>query len=177
MILRKPYAFLIKHFQKINMLLLILSIFIYSDVSKFSKFAKNYVNYGLYNPQVDSISNYFNYYIVLAFLVIFALCTILVILLKRKDKPFISYILILAANIYSFCILTYANNYFTYKASKGFRLVTAKAISDLSFIATIPYYIIFIILVIRALGIDLKSFGFQEDKEFIEVNEEDREEV
>ena len=177
MILRKPYAFLIKHFQKINMLLLILSIFIYSDVSKFSKFAKNYVNYGLYNPKVDAISNYFNSYIVLAFLMIFISCIILIILLKRKDKPILSYILMLVANLYSFGILIYANNYFTYKALKGFRLVTARTISDLSFIATLPYYIIFIILVIRALGIDLKSFGFQDDKELFDVEEADREEV
>ena len=33
------------------------------------------------------------------------------------------------------------------------------------------------ILIIRSIGLDLKSFGFQEDKEFIEINEADREEV
>ena len=34
-----------------------------------------------------------------------------------------------------------------------------------------------LILLIRTLGIDLKNFGFQEDKEFMEISEADREEV
>jgi len=177
MILRKPYAFLIKHFQKINMLLLILVLFLYNDASKFSKFAKKYVAGGFYNEKIDSISNYFNIYIVLAFILVFIICTILIILLKKKDKPYISYILIVVANLYSFILLIYSNNYFTYKAMDGFKIVTAKVISDLSFIGTLLYYPLLIILVIRALGIDLKSFGFQEDKEYLEINEADREEV
>lgn len=177
MILRKPYAFLIKHFQKINMLLLVLVLFLYNDASKFSKFAKGYATGGFYNEKIDSIANYFNFYIVLAFILVFVICAILIVLLKKKDKPYISYILVLVANLYSFILLIYANNYFTYKAMEGFKLVTAKVISDLSFIGTLLYYPLLIILVIRALGIDLKSFGFQEDKEFLEANEEDREEV
>ncbi len=177
MILRKPYAFLIKHFQKINMLLLILVLFAYNDISKFSKFAKNYVNAGYYDEKVNAISNYFNTSIVLAFLLILIISVILIVLLKKKDKPFISYILIAVVNLYTFGILIYGNNYFKYKAMDGFKLVTAKIMSDLSFIATILYYPLMIILIIRALGIDLKSFGFQEDREYLEANEEDREEV
>ncbi len=177
MILRKPYAFLIKHFKKINLLLLILILFIYNNATKFSRFTKNYVDIQIYNEKIDSISNYFNTTLVLSFLLVFIISMILIVLLKKKDKPYISYILVFIANMYSFGLLIYSNNYFKYKANDGFKIVNAKVISDLGFIATLLYYPLLVILIIRTLGIDLKSFGFQEDKEYIDINDEDREEV
>ena len=177
MILRKPYAFLIKYFRRINILLLGLVLFAFYRMSKFSQFAKNYVNTGMYNSQIDSINNYFNSYIVLDFIAIFLISVVLIYLLKKKEKPIIGYTMTFIFNLYNFIFLIYVNNFFTYKALDGFKLVTAKVISDLSFIGVILYYPLLIILLIRSLGIDLRSFGFREDKEYLEVSEEDREEV
>lgn len=177
MILRKPYAFLIKYFQKINILLLALVLFIFYKTMKFHQFAKNYQSSNIYNEKIDSISNYFNKYTILAFIAIIIISTILAYLLRKKDKPYISYLLIIFVNIFTFGLLIYANNFFTYTAFKGFKIVNAKMMSDLSFIANFLYYPLIFILLIRSLGIDLNSFGFQEDKEFVEISEEDREEV
>ena len=177
MILRKPYALLIKYFQKINIILLVRITFIFYKTMRFHQFAKNYLSSNVYNSTIDSISNYVNKYVVLAFLFVFIISIVLAYLLRKKDKPYISYLIIIAVNVFAFGILLYANNFFTYTALKGFKIVNAKMMSDLSFIANILYYPLIFILLIRSLGIDLNSFGFQEDKEFIEINEEDREEV
>jgi len=144
---------------------------------KFHQFAKNYLSTTIYNSKIDSISNYINGYVVLAFILVFIVCGILIFLLRRKDKPYFAYILVVIVNIFAFALLLYSSNFFAYKALEGFKIVTAKTINDLSLIANILYYPLILILLIRSLGIDLKNFGFQEDKEFIEINEEDREEV
>lgn len=177
MILRKPYAFLIKYFQKINIILLALILFIFYKTMKFHQFAKNYLSTNIYNAKIDDIGNYFNKYTILAFLLVFIISAILAYLLRKKDKPYISYLLIIFVNVFAFGLLIYANNFFTYTAFKGFKIVNAKMMSDLSFIGNILYYPLIFILLIRSLGIDLKNFGFQEDKEFVEISEEDREEV
>ncbi len=177
MILRKPYAFLIRYFQRINILLLGLVLYLFYKTMKFHQFAKNYLASNVYNDKIDAIGNYFNKYTILAFLFVFIISTILIYLLRRKDKPYFSYVLIVIVNLFAFILLVYSNNFFTYKAIEGFKIVSAKTISDLSLIANILYYPLLLILLIRSLGIDLKNFGFQEDKEFIEINEEDREEV
>lgn len=177
MILRKPYAFLIKYFQRINIVLLGLVLYLFYKTMRFHQFAKNYLATNVYNSKIDAIANYFNTYTVLAFLFVFIISIILIYLLRKKDKPYISYILIVIVNAFAFILLIYANNFFTYKALEGFKIVSAKTISDLSLIANILYYPLLLILLIRSLGIDLKSFGFQEDKEFIEISDEDREEV
>ena len=77
MILRKPYAFLIKYFQRINIILLVAVLFSFYSVSKFHQFTKNYVQTGIYNSQIDAISNYVNFYVIIAFIVIFIISSIL----------------------------------------------------------------------------------------------------
>ena len=177
MILRKPYAFLIKYFRRINIVLLALVLFVFMRTGDFHQFAKGYLETNVYNYKIDAISNYVNGYVIFAFIAIFLICGLLIFLLKLKDKPFISYIIIAVVNLFSFVLLMYSNNYFTFTATKEFKIVTAKTISDLSMIANVLYYPIILILLIRAIGIDLKSFGFQEDKDFVEINEDDREEI
>lgn len=177
MILRKPYAFLIKYFQRINLILLVLVGFIFYKTFKLHQFTRNYVNTTVYNNVVDSISKYTNIYTYLAFFAVIAICLVLIYLLNMKKKPISSYVFIVGVNILVLIYYLYVGNYFTYKAVNGFNLITARVINDLSLIVTLPYYILIFLLLIRSIGIDLKNFGFQEDKEFIEISESDREEV
>ena len=57
MILRKPYAFLIKNFRKINIFILLLSLFVYVKTLDLISFTRNYAATGVYN-ELDLISNY-----------------------------------------------------------------------------------------------------------------------
>lgn len=177
MILRKPYAFLIKYFQKINILLLLLVGYVFYQNLQLHQFVKNYLETSVYNPTIDSINNYTNGYVYLAFVVILVMSAVLIYLLRYKDKPYASYVYILIANFITFAFFLYTDNYFTYQVVEGYNLVAIKVVKDLLFISTLPYYPMIFILLIRSIGIDLKNFGFQEDKEFVKINEEDREEV
>lgn len=177
MILRKPYAFLIKNFKKINFILLALVIFIlWKDLNLYS-FIKDCIQTGIYNTMLDSINNYINIFSILSFILIFIISGILAYLLKYKDKPYLIYILILINNLITLILFIYTKYYFTTTVSAEFDLAALLIVRDLIFISTIPYYPIIFILIIRSIGLDLKKFGFGEDKDFININEEDREEV
>ena len=82
MILRKPYAFLIKYFQRINIFLLLLVGFIFYKNLELYQFVSGYLATGVYNTLIDSISNYVNIYVYLAFILILVICLILAYLLK-----------------------------------------------------------------------------------------------
>ena len=43
---------------------------------------------------------------------------------------------------------------------------------DLLFIAYIPQFAVFLLLILRTLGIDLNRFGFKNDKEYLEIKED-----
>lgn len=177
MILRKPYAFLIKNFRKINLVLLALIIFIlWKDLNLYS-FIKDYIQTGIYNTMLDSINNYVNIVSILSLLFIFIISGVLAYLLKYKNKPYLAYVLILINNLITFVLTIYTKYYFTTTTIGEFDLTSLLIVRDLIFISTIPYYPIIFLLVIRSIGIDLKKFGFGEDKDFININEEDREEV
>ena len=152
-------------------------MFVFIKNIQIHQFVTDYLSTGIYNSGIDSISSYANFYVYFAFLVIIIGSGILAYLLRYKDKPYASYIFILLVNLITFVFFIYANNYFSYTAVKGFELVSAKVVKDLLFISMIPYYPMLFILIIRSIGIDLKNFGFQEDKDFVQVDDADNEEV
>lgn len=177
MILRKPYAFLIKNFKKINILLLALVIFIaYKDVSLYG-FLRDYASTGIYNETLDSISNYINVLGYLALIFIFLISGVLAYLLKYKNKPYASYLYILISNILTFALFLYVHNYFNLNGTNGYSTELSRNMMYVTLVTVIPYAFTILLLLIRSMGLDLKKFGFGEDKEFLETSEEDREEV
>lgn len=177
MILRKPYAFLIKYFRRINIILFLLVGFMFYTNLQTYQFAHDYVSTGVYNVLLDSINNYINIYVYLAAIATIVISGILVYLLRYKDKPYATYLFILGLNLVTLILFIYTHNYFTYTAINGFKLVNAKLIQDLLFISSLPYYVVIFLLIIRCIGLDLKNFGFEHDGDVAEISEEDREEV
>lgn len=177
MIIRKPYAFLMKNFRKIHILLFIFSIYVFYKTTTFYSFVKQYMSTGVYNPLIESVKNYVSDFFYLILILIFLVIGAIFVLLKKKKKPVLDYIIVFIEYVFVLIVFIIGAKYFN---DVGSDLVVAKSIRlvrDLLLICSIPQYAIFVWLIIRILGIDLNRFGFKEDEEFKEISEEDREEV
>lgn len=174
MILRKPYAFLMKHFRKINLVLLLLAIFIFISTLTLQGYASSYVkaDTSVVDLIVSLLSPLYFFVLILILLITF----ILFYLLRRKDKPVKTYIFIFIEYIAMFILGIYLHGYFADFLIHGYDLAMARATQGIIRVFMIPQYVVLLLLVIRTIGIDLKSFGFKHDQEFL-TNEEDREEV
>lgn len=176
MIIKKPYAFLIKNFRKIHIFLLVLCAYVYYKTMQTHSFVKDFLEFSTYDAYNDPISKYVTFftYIILIFIIITSV--IVLILLLHKKKPWKIYIIPVVN--YSILLITFfaTSNFFnTYTGQLN--TATVRALRDILFIVTIPQYIFFLILFIRILGLDLKKFSFKTDQEFLELEESDREEV
>ncbi len=174
MIFRKPYAFLIKNFKKIHFILLLLCAFVYYKTMQLTSFISDFVKYLSYDKELEPITQYTNLLFYVSIILIMVIVVTLVILLKRKNKPWKAYLVLLLTYFEIFLIFSYTQSYF----AKGELSTTApaRAIHDFLFIGTLPQYISFVILFIRISGLDLNKFGFKNDKEFLELEQNDREE-
>lgn len=175
MVFRKPYAFLIKNFKKIHILMLIFWTFIYYKIYIAKDFVKEFINYGTYSSSLESVSSKLNvfFYITVFLMVILSLS--LLILLRYKKKPWKLYLIITLEYIF----IIYA----TFSLSSFFKtydpITPVSSIyfnRDILNISSWIQYAVLIILMLRITGLDLKKFGFNNDKEFLELNSSDREE-
>lgn len=175
MVFRKPYAFLIKNFKKIHIVLLVLCAFIYYKVMTLSSFVNDFINYLSYDPFYEPITKYTNIFVYIVVILAIAICCALVILLKRKHKPWKLYLIpILSYGVLLFTLISVHSFFNSY--SGDLSTTTIRILSNLLFLTTIPQYFIFLILIIRVTGLDLKNFNFSADEEFLELSQEDKEE-
>ena len=99
MILKKPYAFLIKNFRKIHFILAILSVFIIIKTNTVVGFFKEYVanNYSVIVSD-DLVSSTISNWLYVAIIVMIITLISVYVLLKLKKKP---------TKLYFFTILYY----------------------------------------------------------------------
>lgn len=175
MILRKPYAFLIQYFQRIHLILLGLSFYIFYKTSALRSFVSEFIRTESYNTELESINGYIGFLPVFVIIVCLVVFLILMVLLRHKKKPWKTYLLPFFDYVFLLVVMMYIRNFFmTYNDISDITKIMAGR--DLLFIAYLPQFVVILLLIIRMIGIDLKKFGFQNDEEYLEIKEEDREE-
>lgn len=174
MILRRPYAFLIKHFKKIHISLLIFTVYIFYKNMQFHSFINDYIELGIYNSYIESVDRYTNILFYVIAILIVLVSAIMIYLLRFKKKPYLFYVFLIGEYLALIFIFMYGSHYF-HTIYESASTMASLALRDMLFIATIPQYVIFILLFIRSLGLDLKKFGFQEEDSFV-LSENDNEE-
>ena len=93
MIIRKPYAFLIKHFRKIHILLFVLCGYIYYKNLQLSSFVKEFMNLGTYDAYAEPITDYVTGLSTITLIILIIGSIVLLGLLRYKKKPWKLYIL------------------------------------------------------------------------------------
>ncbi len=174
MVLRRPYAFLIKHFRLIHLFITALFGFIVY---------KNMETYKYINSVIkDSVNRYdaimyIDYKIILFIVIALILCGAIFWLLKFKDKPRNIYIFTIVSYIIIAAFMVVLFNYMSVFTSEVIEQKVIRAYRDILTMTLFIQYYIVIVMLIRGLGFDIKKFNFSKDVHELNLTEEDSEEI
>lgn len=177
MIIRKPYAFLIKHFRMIHLFIFACVLYVSYKSTALLNFFNGYVKNGYYSYVDNLASSLINFYVFFAIIIIVLLGATIYILLKWKDKKRTIYVFICCFYIALFIVFivyfgfltVIENNIIDQRALRGYR--------DILFLLIIPQYFFVIVSLVRGLGFDIKKFDFRKDMEELQIQAPDDEEV
>lgn len=177
MILRKPYAFFIKHFKLIHIILaILLGYSIYRTkllLDFFNEYSINIIDIqgqDLITPLLPFL------YQIIALLIIGVSLIVLVVMIVKK-KPSLFYIITIVSAIFTFVIIQVAKNILNGLSETILDSRTIMLVRDLITVCFLVQLPIIVITIIRATGFDVRKFDFQTDLKKLEIADEDREEV
>lgn len=177
MILRKPYAFLIRHFKLIHLFILAaMSFLIYKSIN-----ILNFLNSYISNNQKISVLEDISGMYVSGFMIFFSIFIVLIsaiviYLMKHKNKP-IKYYIFTSVFYLLLIILLLVISDFLYDIRFSVPdLRYTNILKDLSFASIVIQSLLAIVALVRATGFNIKNFDFKKDLMDFELSEEDREE-
>ncbi len=176
MILKKPYAFLIKNFKLLHFILtILLSISLYRTTGIISFFNEYLKTPKLLN-NIESLGTLFPLYMFIIPLVIILVCIIILCVLFNKKKPYLLYIIVI-----TFCVGLLALYNISYNMIIDMQVAlanirTVRIIRDLYTVVVVVNGVITLLMLIRATGFDIKKFNFVKDLQELNIDEKDNEE-
>lgn len=176
MIIRKPYAFLIKNFRKIHIVLLVLSLYLTYKIIDVNSFVNEFMNLGTYDLFADPITRHISTFMTLSVIIMIVGSAALLLLLRYKGKPWKIYLIPFISYLSLFFILNIIKSFFnTYTIDVD--AADLRFSKDLLLMFTVVQLPIIGIFLMRTFGLDIKKFNFNGDEEFLELSDEDREEI
>ena len=177
MILRKPYAFLIKHFRVIHLAITLLLIVGAYKLSGVVNFFNDYVQNGYRTSVVTGLSSlYTPLSLYLIIFLILALMTSMLILMVHKKKPYKLYMFSVIYYLIIFFGLFFISSVLGSFEQTLLGATTARSIRDILIIVYIPQIIFIAVTLIRAIGFDIKKFNFTSDLKELDIKGSDAEE-
>lgn len=174
MILRKPYAFLIKHFKLIHLILTGLYILLALKVNNLLKYYNNFI--AGTESKLNAINYVTNYYLI-AIIASIIICLIIYALMRYKKKPKLLYLILIALYLVVVVIINISYNGLNEIYISVLDIKTQRLNRDLLRIILIFQYISICFTLVRGLGFDIKKFNFKEDINELELDITDDEEV
>lgn len=174
MILRKPYAFLIKNFKIIHLVLSVIMIYVLYKISNISSFINDYIN-NIANTSIAT--SYIGGLLILSVLVIIGISVTLYILMRYKKKPKLLYLVTSITYTVILVVLFYLLLNFQTIEKEVLDPKTIRLLRDIVNIVKYPEYIFIVVMLVRTLGFDIKRFDFKSDIEEMNIDVSDNEEV
>jgi len=176
-ILRKPYAFLIKYFRLIHFAIILLLGLVINNYSNVVSFFNNYIanNYSTtIRTGLETIYVPINF-LILLILAIGLIITILTLLLHKK-KPVKLYIFMTVYYILLFLGLLYIRGVLAGIEEELLASTLARSIRDILILSYAPQFIFIVFAFIRGIGFNIKKFDFANDLKEMNYNYKDAEE-
>ena len=176
MILKKPYAFLIKHFRIFHLLLLLPIAYLINKTFKIVTFFRTYVSNNYTTNIINLAGEHINFFMYLAVLMIIVIVIPIYYLMRQKEKSTKLYFFTLIYYIFLFILISIFHSILSGMERDVISAQTARAYRDISFVLCIPEYFFFIYTLIRGIGFDVKQFNFANDLKDMEITDIDSEE-
>ncbi len=177
MILKKPYAFLIKYFRLIHLALAVPVIYLAYKSTNIVTFFNDYVanNYSLtINGELSTI--FINSLMYLGIVLIILSSIAVYLLFKYKEKPRKHYVAIIIYYLLLFILISITHNILEVMQASAIEASIARSYRDISLLLVLPQYYFGIFIVLRALGFNVKKLNFADDIKELEISEKDSEE-
>lgn len=177
MIIRKPYAMLIKYFKLIHAILFVAMSYLMYRTGMITTFFSKYFSEGenvIGQEITNGLFHNLMYFSIILIIVGFA---IILSLMFSKNKEIRYYVIGIV--IYILLLVVFQVDYNIINQMEGEQLSTrtVKAISDITTIAILIQGVFTVLTFVRATGFNIKKFDFDKDLQELDITESDREEV
>lgn len=176
MVFKKPYAFFIKYFRLIHLILTILLIYLSYSLNNLHGVLRE-IYLGTYTSYGVLKSTYINFKLGLTIFLILLLISSIISLFIRKKKPLRDYILCAFYIVVIIIYLFLVNNLFGDLLVTSIEQTTLNLYSDISLMIIIPALYFIFMFAFTTIGFNLKKFNFSKDIEELKQEESDNEEV
>lgn len=177
MIIRKPYAFLIKNFRLINLLILVFSLLVVYRSSIALDFFNDYVDTRQFIENDNLINDTIPLFMIIISGMLVFLSMAIAILFKKKDKPTLFYFSAVIYYIIFIIVCFVSRGIIKTIIYDGLDPRISRIVRDIWFIGTILQFAVVAFSLVRTLGFDVRKFNFGEDLHELEISDEDNEEI
>lgn len=176
MILRKPYAFLIRFFKLIHIVLFMMSVYMCYQLRSIYIFFKEFVKTDVYLY----IENIADYYIPLLLFILTFITIVMVIaifyLMRQKEKPVLFYRIYTIYSVLLLFILIVYRNFFSSLELESYNRLALSIYRDIIGVMYYGTYFFIVYDFVRGFGFDIKKFSFDKDLKDLDITETDNEE-
>ena len=177
MILRKPYAFLIKHFKLIHFIIFVCMVYILFKTWNIVDFLSGYISNGQVISTFEDISAmYVSNMLLVSVIFLIIILAVVLYLMKYKKKPSLYYILSVCVYSILLFLLLFASSFIYNLQFSTPDLRITKLIRDIFLLIFGVQVALPIVSFVRAIGFDFKKFDFRKDIMELDISSEDNEE-
>ncbi len=177
MIVKKPYAFLIKYFRIIHLLLLIPMFYLISKTRGIVSFFNDFIANSYSTNIIDITGEYISIFMYLAIILIIGVTLAIYYLMRQKKKSTNFYLFTIIYYIILLIFMIIANSIMASMETDIITAQAARAYRDIGQVVILPEFFFLIYMIIRGIGFDIKKFDFKNDLKDLEISEADKEEV
>ena len=176
MVLKKPYAFLIKNFRIIHLVLTFLIGYLFVKTYNIYSFFDRYVD-NVFSALSDALpTNYVTVFMFLVSIIIVSFSLAMYLLMKQKKKPKAFYVWSCAYYVVYFISTIVYFMIFKNIEIRSISIQSAMIIKDITLILFLPQIVFLIMSLIRGVGFDIRKFNFSKDLKELNVEVADSEE-
>lgn len=177
MIIRKPYAFLIKYFKIIHIILFISMTFLLFKTRNIYMFFREYLLTGTYIYTENMVFQYVSIPMILITILLVAILLLIYFLMRQKQKPVFYYLSSVIFYFITFISFLVFLNFFNNLEFRSYSNQVLVIFRDLTMVLYYLNYLFLAVAFARGFGFNVKKFNFERDIKELDITESDREEI